>query len=181
MTQKLYQSHDTQYEDTALSFLVTEDGSTLVVLGKRYHYIFRDITPSLRTILGSPLRKVVIAYLSNFYVRRDNAVTGEYVLVLADNASREERRLAVDSGFVTPGLSLSGQLAGVRYSAEGFPVFSPTQQFNRPYVVNIREQEPGSALATKILLTPITVAADGALILGGLFLFLLVVFAGGVR
>ena len=97
------------------------------------------------------------------------------MLVLADNASREERRLAIESGFAEPALSLSGRLAGVRYSAEGFPPFSPTQQFNRPYVVNIREQEPRSAVATRILLTPITVAADGLLILGGLALVLLVV------
>ena len=59
VTKKLYETletHDTQYDETALSFLVTEDGSKLVVLGEKYHYIFDDIAPSLTHVLGSPLR-----------------------------------------------------------------------------------------------------------------------------
>jgi hypothetical protein len=33
------------YDETAPSFLVTEDGSHLVVLGEQYHYIFDDVSP----------------------------------------------------------------------------------------------------------------------------------------
>ena len=58
-------------------------------------------------------------------------------------------------------------MKGVRYSAKGFPSPPKAQKFNRAYVVTITE-ETESTLATKIMLTPITVAADGALILGGL-------------
>jgi hypothetical protein len=179
LTKKLYETHDTEYEETALSFLVTEDGSQVVVVGKSYHYIFHDITPSLKEILTGPLRKVVAADLSNFYVRRDNAVTGDYAISLVPEASDEERRSAVNAGFATPELTLSGHLEGTRYSAEGFPAIAKTQEFTRPYVVSIREQESSSRLAGKILLTPITVAADGVLILGGvaLFLFVLAMFS----
>ena len=180
-TPKLYEKHETEYEETALSFLVTEDGSKVVVLGKSYHYIFNDITPSLKQILTSPLRKVVAADLSNFYVRRDNVVTGDYTVSLVAEASDEDRRSAVDAGFVTPGLTLSGHLEGRRYSAENFPPPAKTQEFTRPYVVTIREQESSSRLAGKILLTPIAVAADGVLILGGLALLLIFLAAHGPR
>ena len=169
-TPKLYESHDTKYEETALSYLVTEDGSRLVVLGKRYHYIFNDITPSLRHILGSPLRKAVAADLTNFYVKRDNGVTGNYLISLTPQASEEEKQEAIAAGFATPDLNLSGHLEGMRYSAEGFPPIPPTLEFTRPYVVEIREQESGAWVAGKILLTPIALAADGALILGALLL-----------
>jgi hypothetical protein len=59
----------------------------------------------------------------------------------------------------------------MRYSAEGFPPIPPAQEFTRPYEVTIREQESSAWLAGRILLTPIAVAADVPLTLGGLFLF----------
>jgi hypothetical protein len=77
------------YDETALSFLVTEDGSRLVVLGEKYHYIFDDISPSLKEILLGPLhlRTVVVAVLANFYVKSDNVVTGGVPLDV-ENAER---------------------------------------------------------------------------------------------
>ena len=120
-TPKLYEHH--KYDETSTSFYVTEDGSKVVVVGEKYHYIFDDVSPSLKNILLSPLelRKVVIADLSNFYVRRDNVVTGDYILSLSSTASEEQRKSALDAGFVPPGPTLSGHLKGLRYSTEGFP------------------------------------------------------------
>jgi hypothetical protein len=173
-TPKLYEQHN--YDETSTSFYVTEDGSKVVVLGEKYHYIFDDVAPSLKNILLSPLelRKVVLADLSNFYVRRDNVVTGDYTLSLSSTASEEQRKSALDAGFVPPGPTLSGQLKGLRYSTEGFAATAQTQKFSQPYVVSIEEE--GSMVA-KILLTPIAVTADGALILGALFLLLVVLGA----
>lgn len=176
VTKKLYETletHDTQYDETALSFLVTEDGSKLVVLGDRYHYIFDDIAPSLTHVLGGPLRTVVGADLTKFRVRRDNAVTGDYTLRLFEQASDEQLRSAIEAGFVAPGLTLSGHLKGVRYSAEGFALPPATQRFTRPYVVSIIE-DAESKLAAKIVLTPLAVAADGLIVLGIVALLLVV-------
>jgi hypothetical protein len=174
LTAKLYEPRT--YDETALSFLVTEDGSRLVVLGEKYHYIFDDISPSLKQILLSPLhlRTAVVAYLANFEVSGSNVVTGDYTLSLSDQASDEQRNSAIDAGFVPPDVTLSGHVKGVRYSAEGFPSTAQTQEFAHRYGATVREQRSTTA---KVLLTPVTVAADGALILGGLFLLFLV-FAG---
>jgi hypothetical protein len=177
LTAKLYETRE--YDETAFAFVVTEDGSRLAVLGEKYHYIFDDISPSLKQILLSPLnlRTVVVADLADFYVR-DNVVTGNYTLSLSDQASDEQRRSAIDAGFVIPELTLSGHLKGVRYSAEGFPPTAQMQEFARKYVVSIGEQQ---STAAKILLTPVTVAADGALILGGLMLLYILYAFGLVR
>ncbi len=167
------------YDETALSFLVTEDGSRLVVLGEKYHYIFDDISPSLKEILLGPLhlRTVVVAVLANFYVNSDNVVTGDYVLSLSDQASDEQRKRAMSAGFVPPDLTLPGHLKGVRYSAEGFPFSAAqTQGFAHRYDARVREER---SKAAKILLTPVTVAADGVLILGGLFLLFLILAGYG--
>lgn len=162
------------YDETALAFLVTADGSRVVVLGQKYHYIFDEISPSLKQILLSPLelRAVVVAYLANFSVSSDNVVTGDYALYLSSQASDEQRESAIDAGFATPDVTLSGHLKGVRYSAEGFkfPSTAQPQEFAHRYGANIGEER---SRAAKILLTPVTVAADGALILGGLFLLFL--------
>lgn len=175
-TPKLYEHH--KYDETSTSFYVTEDGSKVVVVGEKYHYIFDDVSPSLKNILLSPLelRKVVIADLSNFYVRRDNVVTGDYILSLSSTASEEQRKSALDAGFVPPGPTLSGHLKGLRYSTEGFAATAQTQTFSQPYVVSIEEQ--GSMVA-KILLTPIAVTADGILILAGAALLLILLAAAG--
>ncbi len=137
VTGKMYETlgtPDTQYDETALSFLVTGDGSRLIVLGEKYHYIFDDISPSLRNVIGSQLRPVVVADLANFRVRRGNAASGDYTLHLSERASDEQRRSAIEAGFAAPTLILSGHLKGVRYSAERFPSLSATQRFTRPYL-----------------------------------------------
>ena len=172
-TSKLYEPH--KYEETAWTFWMTEGGSQLVVLGKRYHYVFSDIAPSLQQVLVSPLRKAVTTSLSEFRVTRDNVVRGDYRLWLSADASEELRRKAVDVGFEAPELTLAGHLEGVRYSAEGFRASADTEEFTQPYIVLIREEDSRSRLAGKILLTPVAVAADGALVLGVLALIALAV------
>jgi hypothetical protein len=180
-TPLLYKTGATQYDETALSFLVTEDGSKLVVLGAKYHYIFDDISPSLTHVLGSPLlRAVVVGDLMAFRVTKDNVVTGGYKLKLSEEASDEQRRSAIDAGFPEPELILLGNLKGVRYSAEGFPPLPETQKFTGTYTVRITE-ESETSLASKIMLTPLTVAADGAIMLGAAVLLVLAFFALGVE
>jgi len=159
-----------EYLDTALAFLVTEDGTHLVVLGEKYHYVFDQITPSLQQVLLGPLRTAVTATLSGFYVTRDNVVTGDYTLTLSDTATDQDRRRAIDAGFTTPALSLSGHLQGVRYIAKGFPASADAQQFTRRYTVSIREQDPRFGPASRTLLTPVALAADGTLMLGAVVL-----------
>lgn len=170
------------YDEAALAFLVTEDGSRVVVLGKKYHYIFDDISPSLKQILLSPLelRTVVLASLANFSVSSANVVTGDYSLHLSSEASDEQRKSAIDAGFVAPDVTLSGHLKGVRYSAEDFtfPSTAQPQEFAHVYAVSVREEK---SKAAKILLTPVTVTADGVLILGGLVLLLIALFITGGR
>jgi hypothetical protein len=176
-TPMLYEARP--YNETASSFLVTEDGSRLVVLGEQYHYIFDDISPSLKGILLSPLnlRTVVAATLANFYVNSDNVVTGDYSLLLSAEASDEQRKSAIRAGFVPPDLSLEGHLKGVRYSAENFPFSAAqTQLFAHRYTAIVRAERSKTA---KILLTPVTIAADGVLILGGTALLLLILAGYG--
>jgi hypothetical protein len=170
LTRKLYTPP--QYRETVTSFLISQDGKKLVVLGKNYHYVF-DMPPSLKQVLFSSFRKAIDANLYNFNVTTEQIVTGDYLLTIKKNAADKERESAIEAGFVSDrvhGISLSGSLKGIRYSAAGFQAES-VQTFNHPYAVVVSEQQTSGQNAAKILLTPITVAADGVLTLAGIPLF----------
>jgi hypothetical protein len=165
-----------KYLDTVISFLITEDGSKLVVLGEKYHYIF-DVSPSLKNVLLGPIRSELRAYFEIFHVTLDNKISGDYSLELLNDATDEQKNAAVDAGF-TPGelaLTLSGHLEGIRYSAEGFPPIGQAYKFNQQYIVEIQEEQSAANKAGKILATPIVILADGVLILTGVALVLLVI------
>lgn len=183
LTKKYYESYDAslKYDDTVISFLITEDGSKLVVLSEKFHYIF-DTNPQLKRILLGSFRPMVTAYFDNFYVTRDNMITGDYTLFLSGEATDEQKKNATDAGFMPYGNTLhelSGHLEGTRYSAEGFPSIAQSYKFNRPYDVRIREEPSAAKVTEKILLTPIVVLADGVLILAGAALVLLMMGGGG--
>ncbi|RQS19500.1 hypothetical protein DIE03_34585 [Burkholderia sp. Bp8992] len=169
-TPKLYKND--AYSENVSAFMITEDGKKLVVLGTRYHYIF-DLPARLRPVLQSGYRKSVRTTFADFHAR-GGGVTGHYRIVLPKDASDDDRRAAAADGFVseTAGLVLEGDIDGKRYSTEGFVEQDKTaaQPFNRPYSVTIRESPSVVGMGLRILATPITVAADGVLVLGGIVL-----------
>lgn len=179
LTPKFNESHFVtgKYQDTVISFLITEDGSKFVVLGEKYHYIF-DVSPNLKKVLLGSFRSSVTAYFKEFHVSLDNKITGDYSISLSSDANDEQKKAAIDAGFITDDqstLSLSGHLEGIRYSAEGFPPIGQTYKFNQQYIVEIQEEQSAANKAGKILATPIVVLADGVLILTGVALVLLVI------
>ncbi|MGS0893818.1 hypothetical protein ACVBGC_14965 [Burkholderia stagnalis] len=169
-TPKLYK--DDAYHEDVSSFLVTEDGKKLVVLGTRYHYIF-DLPDQLRPVLMSGYRKSLRTTFIGFHAS-GGSITGHYRILLPDDASADDRQAAARDGFtaVANGLVLEGDIHGKRYSTEGFAEQSKAgaQPFNRPYSIYLTESPSAAGMGLRILATPVTVAADGVLVLGGIVL-----------
>ncbi|MDR6497879.1 hypothetical protein ACPUER_31665 [Burkholderia sp. DN3021] len=169
-TPKLYK--DDTYSENVSGFLITEDGKKLVVLGTRYHYIF-DLPAQLRPVLQSGYRKSLRTTFAGFHAS-GGSVTGHYRIVLPKDASDDDRQAAAADGFTpaSAGLALEGDIDGKRYSTDGFAAKdqAAAQPFNRPYSVFIRESPSVVGMGLRILATPITVAADGVLVLGGIVL-----------
>ncbi|WP_175821942.1 hypothetical protein [Burkholderia sp. BCC0419] len=184
-TPKLYKND--AYSEYVSAFMMTEDGKKLVVLGTRYHYIF-DLPAQLRPVLLSGYRKSVRTTFEGFHAS-GGSVTGHYRIVLPKDASDDDRRAASADGFASEpaGLVLEGDIDGKRYSTEGFVEKdkAAAQPFNRPYSVYIKESPSVVGMGLRILATPITVAADGVLVLGGIVLVPFAVIAiqanGGIR
>ena len=96
-------------------------------------------------------------------------MTGGFTLSLPADASSEDQRLAQSYGFsknASGPMTQSFLLSGKRYSAKGFTMPSAlAKKFNQTYSVQIREEVPTGGKAALVLLTPLTVAADGVLTL----------------
>ncbi|PCE32552.1 hypothetical protein [Burkholderia ubonensis] len=171
-TKDLYEKKDKDYVESVSAFLITEDGKQLVVLGDRYHYIFA-LPDKLRPVLMSGYRKSLRSSFDRFKVD-GSAVTGHYRTVLPPDASAEDRQAAVADGFTEAknGLAFDGEISGKRYSADGFAQMQKTaaQPFNKPYRVWIHEPLSAFDKGLRLLATPVTVAADGVLVLGGVVL-----------
>ncbi|WP_322026749.1 hypothetical protein [Burkholderia sp. BCC1977] len=187
-TPKLYK--DSDYHEQVSGFMITEDGNRLVVLGADYHYIF-DLPASLRPVLLSRYRKALHTAFAGFHAS-GSSVTGHYRIVLPKEASADDQQAATADGFTAAqaGLVLEGDIVGKRYSTDGFTAKGKVndktaQAFNERYTVYITESPSAVGMGLRILATPVTVAADGVLVLGGIVLvpiaFVAIQANGGLR
>ena len=164
ISQKEYKN----YTENVSQILVAANGSKIVVLGSQYHYIL-DTPPRLVEVMDSPLHPKVTARMEQFKVTPESDMTGGFTLSLPSDASSEDQRLAQSYGFsknASGPMTQSFLLSGKRYSAKGFTMPSAlAKKFNQTYSVQIREEVPTGGKAALVLLTPLTVAADGVLTL----------------
>jgi len=170
-----------EYKEVIDQVMMTEDGRKLVVIGPKFHYIF-DVKPQFSKILRSPLQEKLTAGISDFFVREDASVSGNVVLTLKD-ANDEEFAQAESLGFTGSKTEarLRYDLRGKRYSASGFDMPAGLKQLNRSYEVSVVEWHKGLKQAM-VLLTPLTVAADGVIVLAAIpLLSIWLLSAGSVR
>lgn len=168
---KISEKEHKDYKEPVSQILVSSDGKKIVVLGETYHYIF-DTPPKLIEVLDSPLHPKLSAVMRQFDVTPNGDINGSFFLLLPKDATDEDEQLAQSYGFKKSNgerTSQNFELNGKRYSAKGFtmPATGQTKKFNQPYSVRVREELPTGGKAALALLTPVTVAADGALVLLG--------------
>ena len=153
------------YTENVDSVLISADGSKLVFLGAKYHYVFAA-PAHLTALLDSPLHEKVKASMSQFNVDEDGNVSGNIVVAL-DGGTADERHQAAQMGFELRGGTFSYQknaLSGKRYAAQGFDASQVDKKYlSKTYPVTVREKNAFNGKKALYVLTPITVAADGVL------------------
>lgn len=168
-TARLYAN--TQYTETISSILISQDNKKIVVIGMSYHYVFDAPDVLIRTLTSS-FHKSVKGDLSGFTIDSSNAITGDYLLKIEKEASEQEKLEAIAVGFVKSGedLIFNGKLNGFRYSAGGIiggmRESKDSLRLNKIYTVKIFTKQSTGEKVEKLLLTPVTVAADGVLLIG---------------
>jgi hypothetical protein len=166
--------YDASYAEEVTSVLMTEDGKKLVFIGDKYHYIF-DAPVGLLYSLSSSFRKSLFASFKEFRVDINDRITGNVTISLDESASQEDKDAAIESGFdqrpASPVLEFS--LQGKRYYAGGVATDRVGYKLNYNYKVGVLEERSSLEKAALTAMTPITVAADGVLILVGVPLVVL--------
>ena len=163
---------DGHYEETVDRFLVSEDGKQFVVLGKKYHYIF-DMPDHLGAVLASPYRKSIEASLSGL-VAQGSKISGDFSLrIHRDHMTDEDWNRALEDGFTKLGdwdLGMKGELAGSRYLADGFAQGKTWSSFAHSYKIPVTDRITTAGKAVRVLATPVTLAADGVMMIGAVVL-----------
>lgn len=165
---------DSKYEETLTAFLISKDGKKLVVIGKRYHYVF-DLPPQLHKVMTASYRPKLRTSFDAFEAQGDK-ISGRYTMMLphADAPRDSETRAhALEDGFADDGydISESGTISGKRYMPSSIDGAAIPQAFNSEYRVNVTEKPTPVGKAIKLALSPVTMAADGGLLLAGIALF----------
>ena len=174
LTNALFKNEE--YTEDVSSVLISQDGETLVVIGKEHHYVFEAPRVIVQTLRSSFHASVVGAF-GRFSVDSDGQTSGQYRLLLRKSAGEQDRADALAVGYESSEdgqLSFSGELRGVRYSAGGVRLPATAEKLNNTYRVLISAEQSTAKKAAKSLLTPITVAVDGALLIAGVPLFVIV-------
>lgn len=170
------------YKEVLGSPLITEDGKKLVLVGKKYHYIF-DLDSELKDILLSKRNERLTTYFDTFKVDENNKVVGGYALYYPINQPQMDQDInwLKQMGFTWSGVGSpleekkeyckDFKLVGMRYLLKDpKTVGTPS---NTKYCLMVEEPDYQFSTSERLFMTPVSVAADGVLILGGTALFLL--------
>ncbi len=170
------------FEEEVSSFLITNDQQELVIVGKEHHYIF-PLYNDLREILMWSGRSKIMATNLHFVISKDNKINGYYELKARDWATltKADKTFLDEHNFylrdVKELMRLGRLTNGTVYSAGKFKM-PAGQSFNQPYFVNISYDYAtagavagthvanAGAVAERVLLTPLAIAADGAIVVG---------------
>ena len=180
MTSNLYKSTGSviekrTFDEEISAFLITKDGKQFIVVGKKYHYIF-PTTETLKFILTWSEKKRVKATFNEFTTSSYQSVSGKYTLTVdtGNNLAPEINDLLASKGFTRQNsdnsLSYSGIITGTRYLADKFDLPAPLQ-FNQKYTIAMSEEYSSispTVTTERILLTPLTIAADGVILIFGM-------------
>jgi len=172
------------FKEEVSSFLITNDQQQIVIIGKNNHYIF-PIYNDLRAILTWNGRSKIMATNLHFVISKDNKINGYYSLITRDRSTLTlaDKAFLDDHNFKVSGskdLIFSGRLTkGTVYSAGKFKM-PASQSFSQPYSLNISYDYAtagaiagshvanAGAVAERVLLTPLALAADGAIVVGAI-------------
>lgn len=164
MTQTMHKNKCSYYKETVSSILISEDNSSLVAIGEKYHYVLKNVE-NVSSIIKSPLHKKLKLKFIDANINHDNTITGSFRIVIID-PNKYEYSEAVNYGFVKDNnnMFLDFKLNGTRYLS-GDIVLKEKYLLNDQYSISVSEPESGTKKALKIAATPITAAIDGALFL----------------
>jgi len=158
---------DTSYAEEFTSVLISKNEKKMVFIGDRYHYIF-NAPVVLSSSLQSSLRKSLYFFIEDFWVDKNNYTFGKITIVLSKSASQDDKEEAIELGYNErtagpPALVIL--LKGKRYRSGGVATDGVEYKLNYSNVTVVLEPRSSLNKAALTALTPITVLADGVIVI----------------
>ena len=143
----------------------------LVVIGDQYHYVF-DAPPALVKATTGDLHEFVFAAIPPLNLDDDEKISGSCYLVLKADSPTQAISDAKAIGFKENGwrgqVSYEAHLKGGRYKAVDKLEMNQQVTLNKTYKIEVYLPGPPTQSYARLALTPITVAADGVLLIGSI-------------
>lgn len=161
-----------KYDEQVSSLLISQDGKRIIIMTKQYHYIF-DAPSTVVASVKSDYRAAITASFSDFDVNADREISGRVSLYIA-KPNQETLQAAIKDGYTKTeyGLIFDSRLKGLRYPAgDVFPAQS--YQLNKSYVISVTAEKSKAQKARNLLISPVTIAVDGVILLFGIPVVLL--------
>lgn len=166
-TSTLWDRDAKYYDEVIESYLSNEDGSILVFLGQKYHYILNnnDSAVLIAKMLQRENGPKMTVNITNFLA--DGNKVNATLNLDSDRAtlSKEDKIFLQQMGF-NQNYTKKIKLSGTRYLPRKNVNYQHSSLSNS-YKIQVKEKEEDSLVdkAAKITFTPITVTIDGALII----------------
>lgn len=169
------------YSETFKNFLITKDGQRIVLLGKKYHYIFDDKSDTIKKLLSWESRSKLEMEINGFLVNNTIDVNAS-VTVKANSSvklSDQEKGFLKDLGFTKARsndtvLKKKINLVGTRYLPKSGVNYDKSSSFSKEYRVSIEQSSFGDK-TIKIAFTPVALATDGVLMVAGVTMMTVVI------
>ncbi len=169
LTSRLYESRASNevYTETVSQFYITADAKSFVILGKQYHY-FVMVDPELLKAIKSDLHGKMQAEFSQILVNAWQNLEGELVLRIPglDQLDAQQIDAAQTLGFVVArsqnALLHRYAIRGSRFESKRDISAYPANALNSTYTLNFSAYREKSKVG-QVLLTPVTLTADGVL------------------
>ncbi|SDQ63676.1 hypothetical protein SAMN05216487_2991 [Pseudomonas sp. UC 17F4] len=171
LTSKLYEprASDEVYTEQVGQLYVTADQKSFVVLGKKYHY-FILVEPALLQAIRSGLHARMQAEFLPVHVSMYETLDGEFELRIPGLAQLQAHEFneAKALGFVVStqqdALVRRYKIQGSRFEARKDISALEGNTLNSTYTLQVSAYREKSKV-TQVLLTPVTVTADGVLMI----------------
>jgi hypothetical protein len=172
LTKKLWNWHN--YEEEFKHFLINSQNGYVVFLAQKFHYVFIDNSNLMKNILLWKERRTLYIEVSatEIHIDKNNQATGEVLIrSFSENLMPHREAFLINHGFKkdNKGWYLKLKIFGTRYLANP-NIHGNFPQLDLNYKIKIAEELNKGEILTATALTPITITADGIIMIGKILL-----------
>jgi len=171
-TMKIWEK--TQYEENLKNLYITKDGKKIVIVGKKYHYVFDDESGELIKLLSWKSRSKLEIENYDFRISEVNKISGSITLKTKTPKERNnilnknEKSFLKKLGFFNSSsfeviFKKKIDIFGNRYSPKSIENFDVATALNTEHKLNIEVADYADK-TKKIILTPVAIVGDGLMI-----------------